>query len=165
MAAYSLNGNPQDFTPWSQTYQNIFQESPDQAQANILMGTLLTEVTLPIHGAINATAARFSAVADEELPLVQQLQQQQMAGPMSADQQALKELVDEASLGGRRALSVDDAQTIKAWADEVGYRGVRASAEDVADPSNWTANPVPHFHFPGVGSGHIPVAPGLPPWN
>ena len=68
MASYSVNGNPQDFTPWSQTYQNAFQESPDQVQANILMGTLVYEITLPIPGALGAVASRFSVAADTALP-------------------------------------------------------------------------------------------------
>ncbi len=64
MGYYSINGNPQDFVPLSQAYKNAFQQSPDQVQANILMGTLLTEATLVIPGAVNATAARFTAATD-----------------------------------------------------------------------------------------------------
>jgi hypothetical protein len=81
------------------------------------------------------------------------------------DQQALQEPVNEATNGGRTALSASDAQTVGQWADETGYPGARASAGDVASPSNWDANPVPHVHLPGVGrGGHIPVAPGTLPW-
>jgi len=79
------------------------------------------------------------------------------------DQQALKELVDEASLSGNRPLSVADAETILDWADEVGYPGVRANPGDVGVPSNWPGGGgQPHIHFPGVGrSDHIPVQPGV----
>lgn len=85
---------------------------------------------------------------------------------MKPDQQALKELVEEASHGGRRPLSSEDAETILDWAAEFDYPGARAGAGDLATPSNWTANPVPHIHIPGAGrggSGHVPVAPGVQP--
>ena len=85
-------------------------------------------------------------------------------GAMTPDQQALKDLVDETSLGGRKPLSVEDADTVLDWADELGYPGTRAKPGDVADPSNWTANPVPHIHVPGAGrGGHVPVEPGVRP--
>jgi len=42
-------------------------------------------------------------------------------------------------------------------AEEVNYPGFRANPGDLATPSNWTANPVPHIHLGGVGTGHIPV--------
>ena len=80
------------------------------------------------------------------------------------DQQALQQLVNDATRGGRVPLSAQDAQTVMQWAREVNYPGFRASAGDLASPSNWTANPVPHIHLPGVGrGGHVPVAPGLTP--
>lgn len=83
---------------------------------------------------------------------------------MTGDQRALKELVDEATLGGRKPLSVNDADTILDWAQEYNYRGVRASPGDVGVPSNWTANPQPHIHIPGAGrGGHVPVQPGVQP--
>ena len=83
---------------------------------------------------------------------------------MTPDQQALKELVDGASLGGRKSLPVDDAETILDWADEVNYPGRRAKPGDVADPSNWDANPVPHIHIPGAGrGGHVLVESGVRP--
>jgi RHS repeat-associated protein len=83
---------------------------------------------------------------------------------MTPDQIALKELVEESTLGARRPLSAADANTVLDMAAEVNYPGVRASAADLATPSNWTNNPVPHIHFPGVGSGHIPVTmPGVIP--
>lgn len=131
---------------------------------------VLTWALLMFQNVGYAYDGHFALAAETESagPLMQQLEQQQMAGPslrMTPDQQALKELVDEATLGGRQPLTVDQAQTVLDWADEVGYPGVRAGPGDVSVPSNWTANPVPHIHFPGVGSGHIPVDPGLPPWN
>jgi hypothetical protein len=122
----------------------------------------------PACGYESASGYSQAAETEEAAPLMQQLEQRQMAGPslrMTPDQQALKELVDEATLGARQPLTVDQAQTVLDWADEVGYPGVRAGPGDVSVPSNWTANPVPHIHFPGVGSGHIPIDPGLPPWN
>jgi hypothetical protein len=80
------------------------------------------------------------------------------------DQRALKDLVDEVTMGGRKPLSSADAETVLDRADEVGYPGVRATAGDVASPSNWTANPVPHIHIPGAGrGGHVPVEPGVQP--
>ena len=83
---------------------------------------------------------------------------------MSNDQKALKDLVDELTNNGRKPLSQKDAETILDWADEVKYPGWRAKGNDVANPSNWTANPVPHIHLPGVGrNGHVPVAPGVKP--
>jgi hypothetical protein len=82
----------------------------------------------------------------------------------TADQKALKELVDEVTFGGRKHLSRADAETILDWADEVRYPGVRASPGDLATPSNWISNPVPHIHLPGAGrGGHVPVEPGVLP--
>jgi len=78
---------------------------------------------------------------------------------MTEGQVALKELVEEATLGGRQALNSADTTTVIEWAQEVNYPGFRASPGDLATPSNWTANPVSHIHLPGVGSGHIPVTP------
>jgi RHS repeat-associated protein len=83
---------------------------------------------------------------------------------MTPDQQALKELVDEATFGGRRPLSTDQAETVLDWADEFGYPGARAKPGDVANPSNWSGGSgQPHIHIPGVGNGHIPVQPGVSP--
>jgi hypothetical protein len=77
---------------------------------------------------------------------------------MTADQIALKELVSEATLGGRTALSEADAQIVKELANEVNYPGFRASPLDL-DPINnhWVGGP--HIHIPGVGNGHISVEP------
>jgi hypothetical protein len=60
------------------------------------------------------------------------------------DQRALKELVDEVTNGGRKPLPTEAAETIMDWAEEVKYPGARAAPRDVASPSNWEANPVPH---------------------
>ena len=81
------------------------------------------------------------------------------------DQQAVKELADEASNDGRKPLSVDEANTILDWAQESGYPGVRAGQGDVSSPSNWDgANGQPHIHLPGAGrGGHVPVDPGVAP--
>jgi RHS repeat-associated protein len=83
----------------------------------------------------------------------------------TADQVALKELVDEATNIGRKPLSVDDANTVLDWAHEVQYPGVRAGAGDVSSPSNWNGGGnVPHIHVPGAGrNGHVPVEPGVAP--
>jgi len=81
---------------------------------------------------------------------------------MKPDQRALKELVDEATLGGRKPLSVDNANTILDWAEQISYPGARANPNCVACPSTWAGGP--HFHIPGAGrGGHIPVQPGLMP--
>jgi RHS repeat-associated protein len=85
---------------------------------------------------------------------------------MTPDQRALKDLVDEVTNGGRKPLSVDDANTVLDWADEVQYPGARAKPGDVSSPSNWTGHPnqPPHIHLPGAGrGGHVPVQPGVQP--
>lgn len=88
-----------------------------------------------------------------------------LGGRYTEDQQALQELVNEATNGGRVPLSAADAKTVGDWAGETGYPGARAASGDVASPSNWGANPVPHVHLPGVGrGGHIPVEPGALSW-
>jgi RHS repeat-associated protein len=82
----------------------------------------------------------------------------------SPDQEALKGIVDDATNGGRKPLSVPDAETVLDWAKETNYPGVRAGPGDVSNPSNWVAgNGQPHIHFPGVGSGHVPVDDGVSP--
>lgn len=42
--------------------------------------------------------------------------------------------------GGRKPLSVQDAETVLDWGRETRYPGVRAKPGDVASPSNWDAN-------------------------
>jgi len=82
---------------------------------------------------------------------------------MTPDQRALKDLVDEASLGGRKPLSRGDADTIMDWADEVNYPGARAKHNDVTGNhpgTQWDGKP--HIHIPGAGrGGHVPVEPGV----
>jgi len=86
-------------------------------------------------------------------------------GAAQADQAALRDIVDEATNGGRTPLSPEDAKTVGEWASETGYPGARANPNDVASPSNWKANPIPHVHLPGAGrGGHIPVELGTEPW-
>jgi RHS repeat-associated protein len=83
---------------------------------------------------------------------------------MTPDQEALKDIVNEATFGGRKALTKDQAQTVLDWAKETKYPGVRASPSDLASPSNWKANPVPHIHMDGVGRNtHVPVEAGFVP--
>lgn len=78
----------------------------------------------------------------------------------NADQTALQELVNEATLGGRKPLRVGDAETILDWANQIGYPGVRAGASDVSG-AHWRA---PHINIPGMGRhGHVPVDPGVLP--
>jgi RHS repeat-associated protein len=85
-------------------------------------------------------------------------------GQMTPDQTALKDLVDEVTLGGRKPLTKQQAETILDWAKETNYPGARATATDLASPSNWKSNPVPHIHMPGAGrGGHVPVEPGVSP--
>ena len=80
---------------------------------------------------------------------------------MTPDQQALKELVDETTLGGRRPLPTDQAETVLDWAEEVNYPGWRAGPGDVAG-DHWIG---PHINLPGTGrpGGHVPVDPGVGP--
>lgn len=85
---------------------------------------------------------------------------------MTGDQIALKELVDEVSNRAHKPLPPSIAETILDWADEVDYpkgsRSTLASAADLNPFSNhWTGGP--HIHIDGVGSGHIPVLPGVQP--
>jgi RHS repeat-associated protein len=85
-------------------------------------------------------------------------------GRHTPDQEALKDLVNEVTNGGREPLSREDAETVLDWAKEYKYPDARAKPGDVASPSNWNANPVPHIHIPGAGrNGHVPVAPGVTP--
>jgi hypothetical protein len=80
------------------------------------------------------------------------------------DQQALQQLVNEATLQGRRPLTVEQANTVLDWAEEIGYPGVRAGPADVGAPNvrpNWVGGP--HINIPGIGrNGHVPVMPGVP---
>jgi len=85
---------------------------------------------------------------------------------MTPNQQALKDVVDEVTNGGRKALSAEDAETVLDWADEYNHPGTRASPGDVSSPSNWTGHPdqPPHIHLDGAGrGGHVIVEPGVKP--
>jgi hypothetical protein len=78
----------------------------------------------------------------------------------TADQEAVKDLADEASDGGCTAICKEDADTLLDWPEEFGYPGVRASENDVGG-SHWLE---PHIHIPGAGrGGHVPVEPGVTP--
>jgi hypothetical protein len=78
---------------------------------------------------------------------------------------ALRDLVNDATNGGRKPLSVDDANAVLDLAQEINYPGWRAGPGDVASPSNWAGGGgQPHIHIPGAGrGGHVPVAPGVAP--
>jgi hypothetical protein len=86
------------------------------------------------------------------------------------DQRALLELIDEATMGGRKPLPVSSAESALDLADEVGLPS-RAGPGDVGFPSNWHGGRPPnippgqpHIHIPGsVNGGHIPVHPGVSP--
>jgi hypothetical protein len=80
---------------------------------------------------------------------------------MTPDQQALKELVEEATNRGRNPLSNDNADTVLDWADETDFPGWRAGPNDVGGAHG----PGPHINLPGVGDhgGHIPIEPGVCP--
>ena len=82
------------------------------------------------------------------------------AGCYSQDQQALQELINEATNGGRKPLSVDDGNTILDWGQETGYPGIRAGPNDVGGLHGTG----PHINVPGAGyNGHVPVSPGVAP--
>jgi hypothetical protein len=85
--------------------------------------------------------------------------------PLDEHQQVLADLVQEASLQGRRPLSVLDAEAVLDWAREYRFPGARAEFDDVTYPSNWDAmGGIPHIHLTGVGrNGHVPVAIGVVP--
>lgn len=84
---------------------------------------------------------------------------------LTPEQEALRDMVNDATLGGRRPLSVGDAEAALDLADQAQYPGVRAKAGDVGTPSNWGgAGGQPHIHLPGAGrGGHVPVDPGVRP--
>ena len=80
----------------------------------------------------------------------------------SPDQEGLKDLVNEVSLGGRKPIDSEDVETIPDWAEEVRYPDVHAGESDLATEDNhWVRGP--HINLPGVGSGHTPVGPGVKP--
>jgi len=78
----------------------------------------------------------------------------------TADQIALKELIEEASNGGRKALTKYEAEAAMQLAKDVNYPDFRYNPlKDGAIFNNHWETGQPHFHFPGVGSGHIPFVP------
>jgi hypothetical protein len=83
----------------------------------------------------------------------------------TADQQRLKDLVNEATNTGRKPLSVNNANTVLDWAKEYNHPGVRAGAGGVTHPSNWTGNNgQPHINTPGAGrSAHVSFDRGVSP--
>ncbi len=80
------------------------------------------------YGALTAGTILLSAIPGEGKAL-----------QMTADQIALKELVEEATLGGRKALNAADTEAVMQWANETKYPGYRASPGDLANPSNWNS--------------------------
>jgi RHS repeat-associated protein len=78
-------------------------------------------------------------------------------GATTADQIALRDLVNEVTIGGRKALSPADTQTVIGLANEVKYPGFHAGPNDVSG-AHWIG---PHINLPGAGrSGHVPITPG-----
>ncbi|MEO3430531.1 RHS repeat-associated core domain-containing protein [Pelagibius sp. CAU 1746] len=67
------------------------------------------------------------------------------------DRKALNDLINEATNGGRKPLSSDDADTIIDWANEQGIGGVR----DDRGTGHWEGGD--HIHVPGSGIRHIPA--------
>ncbi len=67
------------------------------------------------------------------------------------DQEALKDIIQEETLGGRKPLSDEDADTVLDWADELGIDGAR----DDRGKDHWEGGE--HIHVPGSGLGHIPT--------
>ncbi len=93
----------------------------------------------------------FNAV-ERELPVLPSLSR------MTEDQIALKDLVDDATLGGRKAMSMSEAQAAMDLAEDVGYPGFTRDAADFSTVGNhWVGGP--HFNLAGVGNGHIMVIP------
>jgi hypothetical protein len=85
--------------------------------------------------------------------------------PYTPQQQALLQMIDDMTLGGRRPLTVAEANTVLDLAEECQLPGVRAGAGDVNPPGGpglWDNQP--HIHIPGAGrGGHVPVQPGVAP--
>lgn len=76
---------------------------------------------------------------------------------MTPDQRALKDLVNEVTLRGRKPLTAADRDIVIQWAKETKYPGFRAKPGDLAKEGNhWVGGP--HIHLPGAGrGGHVPV--------
>jgi RHS repeat-associated protein len=90
---------------------------------------------------------------------------------MNEDQQAIKDLADEATNGGRVPLSPEEADILIEWAQEYDYPNWDAAPGDIGHGGlnpNWdpkkTGEGQPHIHLPGAGrGGHVPVEPGMTP--
>jgi hypothetical protein len=63
MAAYSVNGNPQDFQAWSQTYQGAFRTDPNTLQQNIVMGTVTAEANTLTLGYVSVWQGTYQAAS------------------------------------------------------------------------------------------------------
>ena len=74
------------------------------------------------------------------------------------DQQALRQLVHEATLGGRKALDHSQARSALELAKQVGLT-TRASVADITG-AHWIG---PHIHINGIGISHIRILPGFKP--
>ena len=153
-------------------WRDILRDSVQGARDHSLGGEIFTDYLSPVGGLVDSGIPCAQGDVAACVMVAMTLVTRKGGNPSAAgarvrhtpDQKALKELVDEATMGGRKPLSVADAETVLDWADEVRYPGARASAGDVAIPSNWTSNPVPHIHLPGAGrGGHVPVEPGVRP--
>ena len=72
----------------------------------------------------------------------------------SPDREALNDLIDEATSGGREPWTDSEADTILDWADELGVEGVR----DNRGEDHWGGRD--HIHIPDYGGKtHIPTKP------
>ena len=69
----------------------------------------------------------------------------------SPDRQALNDIINGETNGGRAPLSDSDADTILDWAGELGIGGTR----DDRGKDHWAGGE--HIHVPGSGQGHIPT--------
>jgi RHS repeat-associated protein len=80
-------------------------------------------------------------------------------------QAAIRDIVNSATNGGRKPLSVGSAETVLDWAAESSYPGARAGPTDVVGDhpgTQWDGKP--HIHIPGAGrGGHVLVQPGVQP--
>jgi hypothetical protein len=93
------------------------------------------------------------------------------------DQRALRDLIDEETLEGRLVrhpsgsgnvalspLTVDEANTVMDWADEVGVPNHARPNDVIGNHPGRQWDGVPHVHIDGAGgSGHVPVEPGVAP--
>ena len=66
-------------------------------------------------------------------------------------QQALNDIINEETNGGRKPLSGEEADTVLDWANELGIEGAR----DDRGKGHWDEGE--HIHVPGSGIRHIPT--------